>query len=318
MQDSLRLSLEEHLTEVCGSDEAFLGDVSEDLAGGIDHDDIFSICHYYFDEVRSNLYDHLLSILSDDLYEFSRITEAEVITLCKHFFNSLVETFASRIDLCFLHFPDATYSEKSREALENTFDAIIDFDVGDLNELRDSVTLKGTTASTSPIPVHIRPPGDRPFDSSPNSPLVITPSCKPPGPIGSQPDRPPGSPHSTHSPADTSVPEQYDPSTQDKPPKEHIGDSPEPSDNTKECHKAQRQEILERRRIWNHMTISRDHTSTSDFTREFLATLFRVKTKQKDDTEDKVTIEELAVAASNIQHATIDQQRMVLDQQART
>ncbi|KAK8038645.1 hypothetical protein PG993_007056 [Apiospora rasikravindrae] len=66
------------------------------------------------------------------------------------------------------------------------------------------------------------------------------------------------------------------PTAQREPPKKQLPDSSKESVETQE-YEAEIQARFKRRRIWNHLTISRDQTSASDFTNELLATLFRIK-----------------------------------------
>ncbi|KAK8133590.1 hypothetical protein PG984_005602 [Apiospora sp. TS-2023a] len=245
------------LNEICGTDEAFLDNISEDLIDGEDDSDIFKICLGYIQSYYEELWnffvdpdftDQILSEVDEDI-------EAEIIDLCKPYIEGFVDLCTKRVDLCILRFPDAEYSRSSRQQVEDYLNQIITFDEELLIQVQESADRSRGEPEPPNLPAQ-------------NNVTQATPTRE--------------------SNDDTTVTKPEDNSDQKDLSKERIGEtSNQPAE--KEGYEAKRQEKLDRGRIWNHLTISRDQTSASEFTRDFLATLFRIRPKPEDPGNDKVT-----------------------------
>ncbi|KAK8087324.1 hypothetical protein PG994_002298 [Apiospora phragmitis] len=118
--------------------------------------------------------------------------------------------------------------------------------------------------------------------------------------------------------ADTSVSKPADYRTQRESSEERIGDSSNQSGEV-EKYEDTRKEQLERGRIWNHLTISRDQTSASDFTRELLVTIFRTNIGPGDHGDEQFNLGPIPnvplTSHQNLQQVTTHRQRILAYQQ---
>lgn len=277
-------NVEDDLIELCGTDEEFLQGVSSDpWIEDLDDTDIFQLCDEYICNYNDSLFEFLSTLISSEVSLLDENTEGGITALCRPYIEGFVELCTRRIDLCILHFPDAIYSKTSRDSVEETLNNILSFDNDHLKALKRSVR-----TSTDENIAKGRPKPEHPAREINNS---IIDSAHPPG-------------------ADTSGPKSADSAAQKESSKGRIGHGSDQSPEA-EQYETEGRGRLKRGRIWNHLTISRDQTSASDFTRHFLAKLFGIRLQDQED--EQITpgpAQDVPLSFQNPQEAAIHRETL--------
>ncbi|KAK7977186.1 hypothetical protein PG988_004676 [Apiospora saccharicola] len=255
---------DKHLVRISEADDVFLDRVSEELRFDSEQTDVLAICYRRLIEDSKTLAAFLGSEVAEIAISKASSANRKIVDICKPYLEGFVDLWIRRVEQCILEFPEAVYSESPQKQIEETLGRIISFDADVLNPVIKSVNDIAYSRK------HIKPPipETEGLKGQHNAPL----------------------PASAQTPsAHASVTQPAEPAVRKELSEGRIENKTDQDQSyVAEEGEGEREGRLKRRRIWNHLTISRDQTSATDFAREFLAKIFGISVKSRDHGDERL------------------------------